>query len=304
MATVGVLVHEEKMLGDGLDELRSALADHGEPDPLWRQIDKSKKAPKQVRKLLSEGVDRLLVWGGDGTVRRCVDTIVADGADVELAILPAGTANLLAHRMDVPIDLRGAVDVAMRGDTRRIDVGMINGEAFCLMAGTGFDALLIRDADDAKKDRLGSLAYVRAALANLDMDGTRVKVKVDGDPWFEGRAACVLVGNTGRTLGGLDILPDARPDDGVLDVGVISASGRLDWMRVGARALFGRADRSPLMETAQGTSMAIRLERPLPWELDGGDRSERKKFDVYVLPSRLAVRVPHSADATSTPVAP
>jgi diacylglycerol kinase (ATP) len=301
MATLGVLVHEKKVLGDGIGELRSLLAEAGEPEPLWRQVDKSKKAPKQVRKMLSKGVDRLLVWGGDGTVRRCVDTIVAEDADVELAILPAGTANLLARRMDVPIDLPGALDVALRGRTRRIDVGMINGEAFCLMAGTGFDALLIRDADDEKKDRLGPVAYVRAALGNLDMIGTDVKVTVDGNPWFEGQAACVLVGNTGRTLGGLDVLPDARPDDGVLDVGVISASSRLDWVRVGARAVVGKADRSPLMETTQGTRFRIRLARPLPWELDGGDRSERRSFDVRILPSRLAVRVPLTSESTPTP---
>ena len=74
-------------------------------DPPWCEVDKSKKAPKQVRQLLDEGVERLLVWGGDGTVRRCIDTIVAEEAKVELAILPAGTANLLATALDIPIDL-------------------------------------------------------------------------------------------------------------------------------------------------------------------------------------------------------
>ena len=79
-----------------------ALADAGFADPPWRQVSKSKKAPKQVRRLLDEGVERLLVWGGDGTVRRCIDTLVAEDAKVELAILPAGTANLLAQALEYP----------------------------------------------------------------------------------------------------------------------------------------------------------------------------------------------------------
>ena len=58
-----------------------------------------------MRRLLDDGVDRLLVWGGDGTVRRCIDTIVAEGANVELAILPAGTANLLARALGIPIEV-------------------------------------------------------------------------------------------------------------------------------------------------------------------------------------------------------
>lgn len=291
-STIGVLVHEEKVLGKGLEEFRSALADAGVPDPLWRQVDKSKKAPKQVRQLLDEGVERLLVWGGDGTVRRCVDTIVAEEAHVEVGILPAGTANLLARAMGIPIDVRGAVDVALHGLPRPIDVGLINGEAFCVMAGTGFDALMIRDAEDGLKARLGSLAYVRSALTNLDSSGAEAEVRVDGERWFAGRAACVLVGNTGRILGGVDAFPDARPDDGLLDVGVVTAQRRTDWMRIGARVLTGGIDASPFVEMTQGATVEIRLDRTLPWELDGGDRDRTKKFEVSVLPRRIPICVP------------
>ena len=138
-----------------------ALADAGCADPPWAQIPKSKKAPREVRRLLDAGVDRLLVWGGDGTVRRCIDTIVADNAKAEVAILPAGTANLLATALAIPHDLGRAVDIALHGMPHPIDVGLVNGEAFAVMAGTGFDALMIRDADDGAKDRLGRLSYLR-----------------------------------------------------------------------------------------------------------------------------------------------
>ena len=105
MSSVGVLLHQKKSLGKGPEALRMALADAGHADPPWCEVDKSRKAPKEVRRLLDEGIDRLLVWGGDGTVRRCIDTIVAEDAHVDLAILPAGTANLLAKALGIPIDL-------------------------------------------------------------------------------------------------------------------------------------------------------------------------------------------------------
>ena len=291
MTNFGVLVHEGKSLGQGPEELRTALADAGFPDPPWCTVAKSKKAPKRVRSLLDEGVERLLVWGGDGTVRRCIDTLVTENAKVELAILPAGTANLLAKALQVPIDLHGALDVALHGIPRAIDVGVVNGQAFAVMAGTGFDALMIRDADSAK-DRLGKLAYLRAGARNLGHSGAEVTIQIEGRDWFEGRAACVLVGNVGRILGGVEVFPDARCDDGLLDVGVLRARRRTDWLRVGARAVFGRIDSSPLVEITRAAKATIRLDRTLPWQLDGGDQPRAKKFDVSILPGRQSILVP------------
>ena len=293
VTTVGVLVHERKSLGKGLEELRAALAEAGFADPPWRQVSRSRKAPKQVRHLLDEGVDRLLVWGGDGTVRRCIDTIVAADADgVELGIVPAGTANLLAHALGIPIDLRRAVDVALHGLPRAIDVGLVNGKAFAVMAGTGFDALMIRDAEDEMKHRLGRLSYLRTGARNLDIAGAEVKIDVDGEPWFQGRAACVLVGNTGRILGGVQAFPDARCDDGLLDVGVLTAESRADWLRVGVRAVTGRIESSPMVDITQGRRATVHLDRSMPWELDGGDRPRAKELQVSVLPGRLPICVP------------
>ena len=146
---VGVVVNQDKILGGGLEELRAALADVGHADPPWYEVSKSKKAPKKIRKLVEDdGVDRVLVWGGDGTVRRAVDTIVDEGLDASIGILPAGTANLLANNLGIPIDVRGAVDVAVHGDPRSIDVGKMNGSHFAVMAGAGFDAL-----DDPRRRR-------------------------------------------------------------------------------------------------------------------------------------------------------
>ena len=291
MTTFGVLAHSAKTLGGGLGELRVALTEAGIEEPMWSQVSKSREAPDELAKLLANGVDRVLVWGGDGTVRRCIDTVVAQDADIELAILPAGTANLLANGLGIPIDLREALAVALHGHVRRIDVGVMNGECFAVMAGTGFDALMIRDADD-EKERLGRLAYVRAGAKHLSEKGTTVSIEVDRKPWYEGPATCVLIGNLGEIMGGVKLFPEAAPDDGVLDIGVVTAEHRRDWVRVGFRAATGKLDSSPLVQTTSGERVKVTMAHKLPWELDGGARPKTKQLKVRVLPKRAAVCVP------------
>jgi len=97
MPAVAVVAHAGKSLGGGLGELRGVLAREGVTDPLWYEVTKSRKAPKRARRALAQGAEVIFVWGGDGTVQRCIDAVA--GTDAVLAILPAGTANLLAANL-------------------------------------------------------------------------------------------------------------------------------------------------------------------------------------------------------------
>ena len=90
MEKIAVIAHNKKVLGKGLAELRRNLADRGYPDPLWSEVDKSRKATKWARQAVKDNVDLLFAWGGDGTVQRCIEAIA--GTSVTLAILPAGLA--------------------------------------------------------------------------------------------------------------------------------------------------------------------------------------------------------------------
>lgn len=294
---VGVVIHADKILDGGLEELRAALADLGQPDPPWYEVSKSKQAPKKVRKLVEDdGVDRVLMWGGDGTVRRAINTIVDEQLDASIGILPAGTANLLANNLGIPLDLRGAVDVAVHGDPRPIDVGRMNGTYFAVMAGAGFDALMIQDADQgALKEKYGKVGYVVAGVKNRDVSPARVKISIDGDPWYHGDAACVIIANVGTILGGLQAFPDASPTDGRLDIGVVSARSATDWLRVLTSATLKRAEKSPLTKMATARKIEIRFDRTLPWEVDGGARDREKKFTVKCKPSAVRICQPRLA---------
>jgi YegS/Rv2252/BmrU family lipid kinase len=290
MTSIAVIAHEKKCLGGGLPALRQLLADKGFPDPIWYQVPKSRKAPAIVAKALDHGADLVFLWGGDGTVQRCLDVVAGSG--VPIAILPAGTANLLATNLEIPADLSAAVEVGLHGARRAIDVGVVNGERFGVMAGAGFDARMMREADGGLKDRFGQLAYVWTGVRATRMTSRKVRIKVDGTSWFKGRASCILLGNMGTLTGGLTAFPEAKPDDGTLEVGVVTAEGAVQWARVLGRLATGQPDRSPLVHMTEGRQVDIKFDCPTAYEVDGGTRPARRRLRVRVDPLALIVCVP------------
>jgi diacylglycerol kinase (ATP) len=253
-------------------------------------VPKSRKAPKYARRALREGADVIFVWGGDGTVQRCIDAVA--GTKAVLAILPAGTANLLAGNLGIPGDLAGAVAVGLGGERRALDTGSVNGEHFAVMAGAGLDARMIADADRGMKDRLGRAAYLYTGARNLRARRVKATVKVDGGRFFKGRVSCVLVGNVGKILGGVAAFPGARPDDGLLDIGVVTAGNPVEWARTMGRVALGKAQDSPFVEVTRGRRIKIRFSREIRYELDGGARPAVARLTVKVCPASIRVCVP------------
>jgi len=294
MTSIAVIAHAAKELGGGLPELRKTRATYGISDPLWREVPKSKYVPDGVKELLDAGTDLLFVWGGDGTVQRAIDAV--GGRPVTLAILPAGTANLFATNLGLPKDLEACVRIGLHGARRALDVGKVNGERFAVMAGAGLDAMMIRDADAGLKDKVGRIAYVWTGAKSAQLDPVKMTIEVDGKPWFEDKATCVLVGNVGEVLGGLSVFPDAVPDDGVFDIGVVTADGWWEWARTLGRSVVGNVGASPFVQTTTGRSFVVRLNAPMPYQLDGGDRKPTTKLKIKVKPEAITVAVPEEEE--------
>ncbi|MBV8479447.1 MAG: diacylglycerol kinase family lipid kinase [Actinobacteria bacterium] len=285
-----MIAHAGKSIEGGLPALRRRLAGEGVGDPLWYEIAKSRYAPAQARRALAEGAELVFVWGGDGTVQRCLDALA--GSPARLAIVPAGSANLLASFLGVPKSIDRAVAIGLRGVCRTLDLGRFDKERFAVMAGVGFDAAMIRGADGRLKGRLGRVAYVWSGARSLREKPFRARIKVDGVVWFEGRASCILVGNVSELFGGIEIFEDARADDGRLEIGVVSAEGVLQWGRTLARTALSSAARSPFVQEAKACTIEVELGRRVRYELDGGDRKKVKSFTVDVEPAALSVCVP------------
>ena len=287
---VAVVAHSGKSLGGGLLELRRVLEAEQITDLTWAEVPKSRKAPAEVRRAIKWGADLVFAWGGDGMVQRCVDVLA--GSEADLAIIPAGTANLFATNLGIPKDIERAVDVGLYGKRRRLDVGRLNGERFGVMAGAGFDAAMIHDADGALKGRLGRAAYILTGARSLRAEPFEARIAIDGEAWYRGKASCILVGNVGHLFAGIEVFDRARPDDGRLDIGVVTADGLVEWGRTLARAAAGHPERSPFVRVTSGRKFDVELDRKVRYELDGGDRVKARQLKVRVEPKAVTVCVP------------
>ena len=195
------------------------------------------------------------------------------------------------------------VRIGLLGDRRRLDTGSVNGEHFTVMAGAGFDARMISDADRGLKDHLGRAAYVYTGMKNLSAPRTKATVEVDGERFFKGRVSCVLAGNVGTILGGIEAFPEARPDDGLLELGVVTAKNPVEWARTFGKLARGRAGESRFADVTRGRKFTIRFDRKVPYELDGGARPARKDMRIKARPGSITICVPVQAGAVSAATA-
>jgi len=296
---LAVVAHRRKTFGPGLRALRERIENtpYG-ADLSWNEVEKSKFVPRQVQRAVAAGATRVMVWGGDGTVQRALDAFAeVDPSKVSLAVMPAGTANLFAANLGIPKDFDQALAIGLGHHQQRIDVGQVNGERFGVMTGTGLDALMIRDASGELKNKFGRLAYVWTVARNLRSASNEISIKVDGKAWFEGRASCVLIGNVGHLIGGLEVFEHADPVDGLLEIGVVCADSLAQWARLLGKAVVSHAEDSSLLMTTSGRKVSVVLAHKQAYELDGGDRPETKKLKVKVRPQAVSLCVPPPAPA-------
>jgi diacylglycerol kinase family enzyme len=223
------------------DAVSFAMTEHGWSEPMWFETTPEDPGEGQARMAAHDGADVVLACGGDGTVTASATGLAGTG--VPLAVIPLGTGNLLARNLGLPIDLDEALTVALTGRDRPLDTGLANGSLFLTMAGLGLDAKMLEGTSEPVKKRFGWLAYVLAAVRHLRDRPMRVRLHDGSGPPVRRRASGIIVGNVGALQGGLALLPDAQPDDGQLDVVVLTARGLTGWLAGGSPARHAAAVR-------------------------------------------------------------
>lgn len=283
----------------------------------WEATTEDEPGESQARVAVNSGIGLVVACGGDGTIRSVAAGM--RGSNAELGIVPHGTGNLLVQNLDIPRQVTAAIDVAFSGVGRPIDLcdayvvrpdGTEETYPFTVMAGAGLDAQMLVRTDPELKAKIGYLAYCVAALKPL-LGGDRMKMTLVSDDHAERvNAHTVIVGNCGELAGKMSLFPDARPDDGIIDVVVMRPKDALGWLHIWSRILAqivakafftvtrrgrkltGQGRDLRKLRYFQGRSVSVSFERPEQFEVDGDLVGEVTEFRVTLDPTSLTVRVP------------
>lgn len=277
-------------------QIARVCAELGWAPPLWLQTTVEDPGGGQARSALAADADMVLACGGDGTVRHVAQVLAGSGTP--LGLVPTGSANLLARNLAIVLDDPAkATRIALSGKNRAVDVGRViiddraEEQVFMVMAGVGFDAAIMAGAPHELKARLGSLAYFVSGMRALSAPRASITLAVDGRIDPPRRVRTVVVGNCGKLLAGLVLMPAAKVDDGLLDVVAIGPRGILGWLAVTARVLGRRRHGHRIVQHWQGRTIIINAEAPQQAQLDGDSVGEVRALRTRVDPGALLVRV-------------
>jgi YegS/Rv2252/BmrU family lipid kinase len=245
-------------------------------------------------------VDVVVAVGGDGAVQQVIQSLA--GSKVALGIVPMGTGNLLAGNLGITGGIDGALAVLTSGRPRRIDLGRLTvggrTSAFAVACGVGFDAEVMKATGQAQKLKLGKLAYVASAIRRQSSvrDVTH-KVTIDGATESM-EATQIMIANFGSMGPAVKTRLEVEPDDGLLDVMVIQASGPLGGLLAGWEALRqGEVGPSPEGHVYRTRAKKIRISsKPRRLVETDGSVVGKTPVRVSVRPSALTVLVPSAAD--------
>jgi YegS/Rv2252/BmrU family lipid kinase len=272
-------------------------AEAGWSRPRWHYTTVEDPGAGMAHQASVDGADLVLVCGGDGTVREVCAELAGTG--IPVGIIPAGTGNLLARNLEIPLFLRSAVDVALNGQDRAIDMVAVSGDGiedthFLVMAGMGMDAAIIEGVNDDIKKRVGWFAYVVAGTKSLRSPSVRLEISLDDGPFTKHRARTVVVGNVGYLQAGMPLLPDANIDDGQLDVLLLHPRNLFGWIPLGARLLARGTHTDDTLNRMTGSKVVIRAAHDTPRQLDGDSVGAGRELHAECIHGRLLVRVPRT----------
>ncbi|MET0468464.1 MAG: YegS/Rv2252/BmrU family lipid kinase [Aeromicrobium sp.] len=276
-------------------KVRQVGAAHGWDEPQWFETTIEDPGHGQTRAALDSGVDLVIAAGGDGTVRAVCEEATRSG--VAIGVLPHGTGNLLARNLDIPVNTRDALDVVFGGQDRAIDLASFTTDggtstSFLVMAGLGMDAMIMTGVNEDLKKRVGDLAYFVSGVKAITFPRTKVEITLDDDEPRHFRARTVVIGNVGFLQGGIPLLPDAKIDDGLLDVVIVAPKRFIGWLSIVARVITRRKTNDARLTRLCAQRVHVKAEKAVPMQLDGDPAGEGREITAEIHPGVVLVRVP------------
>jgi diacylglycerol kinase (ATP) len=283
------------------DVVEEVVQRDGWVDTLWLETSADDPGRAMTRQAVSEHVDLVVGAGGDGTVRIVADGLAGTG--IPMGLVPAGTANLLARNLALPMDERAAIEVAFGGHTRVIDLIKVTvddkaPEHFAVLAGIGVDAMIMEETDPQLKDKVGSAAYFVAAGKALGRLPVQMTVRLDHHRPVKRHAMLCAVGNVGDLAGNLTLIPGAKPDDGLLDLYIASPRRLRHWFKLALRLIARRPKKDDQVDQHTGKRVEITLHGEDTYQLDGDVAGECSTLTAEIQPGALIISV-QPADAAT-----
>jgi diacylglycerol kinase (ATP) len=251
-------------------------------------------ARRQAAEQVESGVDVIAVYGGDGTIAEVASSLI--GTDVALAILPGGTANVIAQALGIPSDLAEACTLAggQPAAIRSLDMGQVGFQYFMIGVGIGIPGAVADKADRQAKDRLGTLAYAAAALQSLrEAQPSRYHMTIDGEQVEREGVACVILNSGQFGVPGLVLSSQIDDSDGLLDIFVVERAS-IDRLLAVAASVVTQNEVLASYERWQAREVMVVSDPPQPVQADG-ESLGAVPVRVQVLPRAVRVIVPASA---------
>ena len=270
---------------------------------LWLETTSEDPGHAMTAQAVRENVDLVLGAGGDGTIRVICSGLAHTG--IPFGLIPAGTGNLLARNIGIPLDEVAALGVAFDGADKAVDLVRVKvddqpPDHFAVMAGIGLDAVIMEGADAKMKKAVGPAAYFVSAAQNANHPPVHATIAVDDQQPFRRRASVIVVGNVGFLMANIQLIPDARADDGKLDVLVASPRTFRDWVRLTTRVLTRRRQPDDQLDRLTGRKVTISVEERDQFQLDGDTVGECSTLTAEVVPGALRLRVPKQVSELTT----
>jgi len=267
-------------------------ADRWLQDQGWRTQLLETTRPREATALAARAAERavplVFVCGGDGTMNEAANGLA--GSETALAMIRGGVSNLWAREVGIPRRPVDAVRACVQGERRRIDLGRAGQRYFLLMAGYGLDGLISDRVSLRAKRYLGAVAYALTAVReSLSYRSSPLTLRLDGEI-HKADVLMLVAGNTRNYAGLVEITPEARVDDGLMDVCVYEGRGTADIILHALRTALRRHRSAKNVRYKQVRRLELAWERPLPVQLDG-DAYEESPTEVTVMPSALWVMV-------------
>ena len=263
--------------------------------PLWLETTEEDPGRAMAQRAIEEGVDLVLGAGGDGTIRVVCSALAGTG--IPFGLIPAGTGNLLAKNLGIPLDEAAALNVAFDGLDKPIDLVKVTfddqaSDHFAVMAGIGLDAVIMQGTNPDLKKAVGSAAYFLSAAQNAKHPALNTTIEVDDGAPMKRRAHLIVIGNVGYLQANIQLIPDAKADDGLLDVVIASPRGIRDWVRLTTRVLIRQRRLDDQLDRLTGQRVKITVDRPDQYQMDGDTVGECTSLLAEVQPGALLLRIP------------